>query len=297
MINITMKKLITVLAAIALTLTATAANPIIKNLGENKYLIEAGERTMVVNAAQGGKIISFQCQGKEVLSLSTFPESFGSTFWTSPQKEWNWPPVPEFDKQAYTVEMTDESLVLTSNLSAKLKYRIRKEFSVNAKNNSIDVTYSIINQSDETRKVAPWEITRVPNSGIVFFDAPLQQITPSNLMPFQSAYGVSWYQIDVAQQNRKINTDGKGWLAYLNNGLLMVKAFQDLNPSQFAPEEAEIQVYVNRGKTYVELESQGAYTELKPGESLSWTVHWYLIPCQKNNISKTVLKKVKKIIK
>ena len=116
-------------------------------------------------------------------------------------------------------------------------------------------------------------------------------------MPFQSAYGISWYQIDVANQNRKVNADGKGWLAYLNNNLLMVKKFQDLSPSQPAPEEAEIQVYVNRGKTYVELESQGAYTELKAGESLSWTVKWYLTPCQKKAPSKSVLKKVKKMVK
>ncbi|MBR3532130.1 MAG: hypothetical protein IKN83_12295 [Bacteroidaceae bacterium] len=292
-----MKKFVTLLAIFALMVTATAANPVIKNLGENKYIIENGDLSMIVNGAGGGKILSFQYQGQEVLSQSTFPESFGSTFWTSPQKEWNWPPVQEFDKQPYTVEQKETSLVMTSNVSAKLNYRIKKEFCVDAKNNSIDVIYTIINESSETRKVAPWEITRVPNEGIVFFDAPTSQITPSDLMPFHSAYGISWYQIDVANQNRKINADGKGWLAYLNNGLLMVKKFQDLTPSQPAPEEAEIQVYVNRGKTYVELESQGAYTELKAGESLTWTVKWYLTPCQKKAPSKAVLKKVKKLIK
>ena len=292
-----MKKYVTLLAAIAMVVTATAANPVIRDLGENKFIIETGDLSMVVNGAGGGKILSFQYQGQEVLSQSTFPESFGSTFWTSPQKEWNWPPVPEFDKQPYTVEVKETSLVMTSNMSAKLNYRIRKEFRADTESNSIDVTYTIINESNETRKVAPWEITRVPNDGIVFFDAPTNQITPSDLMPFQSAYGISWYQIDVANQNRKVNADGKGWLAYLNNNLLMVKKFQDLSPSQPAPEEAEIQVYVNRGKTYVELESQGAYTELKAGESVSWTVKWYLTPCQKKSPSKSVLKKVKKLIK
>jgi len=49
-----------------------------------------------------------------------------------------------------------------------------------------------------------------------------------------------------------------------------------LTPEQAAPGEAEIQVYVNQGKTYIEIESQGAYTALAPGESLSWTVRWYL---------------------
>ncbi|MBO7598957.1 MAG: hypothetical protein J6T70_18125 [Bacteroidales bacterium] len=52
--------------------------------------------------------------------------------------------------------------------------------------------------------------------------------------------------------------------------------FPDLKPSDPAPDEAEIQVYVNQGDTYVELESQGAYTTLKPGKKLDWTVRWYL---------------------
>ena len=292
-----MKRLVTLLATVVCLTTASAANPVIKNLGESKYVIETGDLSLTINGAGGGKILSFKYKDTEVISQSTFPESFGSTFWTSPQKEWNWPPVQEFDKQPYTVEEKGNSLVMTSNVSARLKYRIRKEFSVDAKSNAFVVTYSIINESGETRKVAPWEITRVPNEGLIFFDAPADQITPANLMPFKSEFGISWYQTDEANQNRKINADGKGWLAYLNNGLLMVKKFQDLNTSQPAPEEAEIQVYVNRGKSYIELESQGAYTELKAGESLNWTVKWYLTPYEGAAPSKALLKKVKKLIK
>ena len=292
-----MKRLVTLLATVVCLTTASAANPIIRNLGESKYSIEVGDLFMTINAGGGGKILSFKYKDVEVISQSTFPESFGSTFWTSPQKEWSWPPVQEFDKQPYTVEEKGNSLVMTSNVSARLKYKIRKEFSVDAKSNAIVVTYSIINDSGETRKVAPWEITRVPNEGLIFFDAPTDQITPADLMPFKSEFGISWYQTDEANQNRKINADGKGWLAYLNNGLLMVKKFQDLNASQPAPEEAEIQVYVNRGKSYIELESQGAYTELKAGESLDWTVKWFLTPYEGAAPSKALLKKVKKLVK
>lgn len=292
-----MKKFATLCLAIVCMTNAMAANPTIKNLGDFKYCIEVGDLSMTINGAGGGKILSFKYKDTEVISQSTFPESFGSTFWTSPQKEWNWPPVQEFDKQPYTVEEKGASLVMTSNVSARLKYRIRKEFSIDAKKNAIVVNYSIINESGETRKVAPWEITRVVNEGLIFFDAPTDQITPADLMPFQSAFGISWYQTDEASQNRKINADGKGWLAYLNNGLLMVKKFQDLNASQPAPEEAEIQVYVNRGKSYIELESQGAYTELKAGESLSWTVQWFLTPYEGDAPSKALLKKVRKMVK
>lgn len=276
---------------------AIAGEPIIKN-SDAKYSIQMNDLTMTIDS-KGGKILSFKYKDAEVISQIRFPEAFGSTFWTSPQKEWNWPPVPEYDKQPYTVEVKGASLVMKSNVSPRLKYSIMKEFVPDAKENAIIINYTITNESDETRKVAPWEVTRVQNGdGLIFFDADVAKITPPNLMDFKEEYGAAWYQPDVTNQNRKINADGKGWLAYATNGLLLVKKFQDLEPSQPAPNEAEIQVYVNRGKAHIELESQGAYTTLEPGKSLTWTVRWYLVPFDGAiTPSKALLKKVKKLVK
>ncbi len=276
---------------------AIAGEPIIKN-SDAKYSIQMNDLTMTIDS-KGGKILSFKYKDAEVISQIRFPEAFGSTFWTSPQKEWNWPPVPEYDKQPYTVEVKGASLVMKSNVSPRLKYSITKEFVPDAKENAIIINYTITNESDETRKVAPWEVTRVQNGdGLIFFDADVNNITPAGLMDFKEEYGAAWYQPDVTNQNRKINADGKGWLAYATNGLLLVKKFQDLEPSQPAPNEAEIQVYVNRGKAHIELESQGAYTTLEPGKSLTWTVRWYLVPFDGAiTPSKALLKKVKKLVK
>ena len=270
----------------------------IKDVGESKYQLSVGQLTMLIDAAHGGKILSFKHGDTEVISQSRWPESFGSTFWTSPQKEWNWPPVQEYDKQQYEVNSDLGQLTLTSGVNDKLKFRIRKRFVVDNSDNSILVTYTIINEDDKVRKVAPWEITRVPNDGLIFFDAKLDEITPAGMMPFQSAYDAVWYTTDVADQNRKVNADGKGWLAYSNNGLLLIKQFADLDKSEPAPGEAEIQVYVNRGKSYIELESQGAYKELQPKESLSWTVKWQLVPVENGQQpSRKLLNKARKLTK
>ena len=266
--------------------------------GQSQTEVRVGDVTMIVNPEKGAKIMSLKYKDKEIISQSRFPESFGSTFWTSPQKEWNWPPVQEFDKGVYQVEEQAGRIVMTSEVSPKLKYRIRKAFATDDKDNAIVITYSIINESDETRQVAPWEITRVSNDGgVIFFDAPLDGITPAGLMPFKAEYNVVWYQPDEAGQNRKINTDGKGWYGYCNNGVLLLKKFDDLKPSQPAPGEAEIQVYVNRGKTFIELESQGAYTTLQPHEELNWTVRWYVRPVKEAaQPSKKLIKTVKDIL-
>ena len=260
--------------AVAFGVTTTLAQD-----NDGKYTLQNGERTMVIDAAKGGKILSLKYGEREVISQLRWPEAFGSTFWTSPQKEWNWPPVPEYDKRPYTVEQKDGVLTLTSEVSERMKYRIRKAFVVDERDGAFVITYTIINESDEVRRVAPWEITRVQNEGgLIFFEAPVEGITPAGLMDFKDAFGAAWYQTDETNGNRKVNADGKGWLAYYNNGLLLVKQFDDLDASQPAPDEAEIQVYVNRGKAHIELESQGAYTTLQPKEELNWTVRWYLQP-------------------
>ena len=262
--------------------------------------LTVGDVTMTIYPERGGKIMSLKYKGKEIISQTKQAESFGSTFWTSPQKEWNWPPVPEFDKSPYTVEDIPSpkgGFVMTSEVSPRLKYRIRKEFVADPKDGAIVVTYSIINESDEERRVAPWEITRVENKGgLIFFDAPAASITPASLMNFVPKSGAMWYTPDETGENRKINADGKGWLAYCNDGLLMVKKFQDLKAGEPAPDEAEIQVYVNRGKTYIELESQGAYTTLKPQGELSWTVRWYLLPVSDTPTEGELMKTIKKIL-
>lgn len=286
----TKRILLPLAAALAFGCIASAQN--IKTLENDRYSISNGDVTLTVDAARGAKILSFQYQGKEVLSQNQRPNAFGSTFWTSPQAEWNWPPVPEYDSRPYTAAQRNGALILTGQTSEKYKYHITKEFKADPADGAIVVTYSITNDAAVERCVAPWEISRVDNGGVIFFDAPSESITPQGLMPFTFEHGATWYQCDEARANRKINADGNGWYAYANNGLLFVKRFPDIAPTQPAPKEAEIQVYVNVGKTYIELEAQGAYTSLKPGESLSWTSRWYLLPQDTDNTPSAELMKL-----
>ena len=241
------------------------------------YTLTVGNVKMEIDANNGARITSLKLDTTEVLSQINFPNMYGSTFWTSPQKEWNWPPVREHDMAPYEVTEDKGVITMTSPLSEKIPLRIKKRFEVDKKDNCIVVTYTLINEGTEDRKVAPWEITRVLAHGSVYFDADVDAITPAGLMNFVKKDGYAWYDIDhIERQNRKINADGKGWLAFTNGDWILKKKFKDLNPSEPAPEEAEIQVYVNQGDSYVELESQGAYTNLKPGEKLDWAVRWYL---------------------
>ena len=268
-------------------------------LPDNPVTLKSGDVTMVVDVQQGGKVLSLRYADHEVISQLQRPEWFGSTFWTSPQREWNWPPVQEFDKRPYAVDHYDANhLAITSPVSQRLGLRVSKDFRAE-KDGTFLVTYSIKNEGTAARRVAPWEITRVINDdGIIFFDAPIDSIWPADLMTFTNSYGASWYETDEAPQNRKVNANAAGWLAYSADGFLLLKQFQNLRPGEAAPGEAEVQVYVNAGKTYIELESQGAYTLLQPGESLQWAVRWHLAATGDAPLpSKALMKRVKKLMK
>lgn len=294
-----MKKFIVpvVSLAVAACVSACSAGPEIKSLGNELYSISSGELSMTVDAGKGAKILSFKYGDKEIISQLQMFNAFGSTFWTSPQAEWNWPPVAEYDRLPYEVELGSDYMEMKGQVSERFGYSISKKFSADPKHDALVVTYTITNHTDSLRKVAPWEITRVPGDGLIFFEAPSSGIFPAGLMHFEDAYGCSWYAFDESDQNRKVNVNGKGWLAYANDGLVLVKEFDDLADGECAPAEAEIQVYVNQGKTFIELESQGAYTELAPGGSLSYTVRWHLAPAVSEDVSEELLHTVRGLLK
>ena len=285
-------KLHTFLAAAAVFSATALSAQSVQKLDEEKYSVTNGDVTLVVDAAHGAKILSFKLGEQEVIAQKpeppapadgapaprmrfVNPNSYGSTFWTSPQAEWNWPPVPEYDSKPYEAEATADAIVLTGQVS-KYGYRVRKAISADPADGAFIITYSIINESGEVRKVAPWAITRVPNGGYLEFDAKAEDVTPLDLMKVSFGEGPAKLEIDVANQNRKINVDGKGWLKFHDNGLVLTQKFPDIAPEAAAPGEAEIQVYIDARKSFVEIEAQGPYTELQPGEKIDWTVRWYL---------------------
>ena len=297
-------KLNAILAVAALLGTTALSAQTVQKLDDEKYVLSVQDLSMTVDAGHGGKILSFKLGEQEVLAQNPAaapqpaqpgegqprrrffnPNSYGSTFWTSPQAEWNWPPVPEYDNLPYTTEIKDgpvkvadvtiPALFLQGQVS-KYGYRVCKAFTVDPSDLAFVITYSIVNESGETRKIAPWQISRVPNGGFLEFDAKPEGVTPADLMKVTFAEGLATLEVDVADQNRKINVDGKGWLNFRDKGLVLTQRFPDIAQDAAAPGEAEIQVYIDARKSFVEIEAQGPYTELKPGEKLDWTVRWYL---------------------
>lgn len=246
------------------------------------YTFTSGDTVFAVDAAKGGRIVTFALGGRNILTPAKDGQdnNWGSTFWPSPQSDWNWPPPGAIDPGAYSAALEGSTLVLTGGTSPVLGLAATKTFRVAADTGAVTIVYGLVNRGKQARSVAPWEITRVAASGLTFF--PMGDGSPrkgsQDLLGLQRVGDVAWFAYDANVTNeQKVFADGhEGWIAHVDGNLLLVKSFSDTGPAQAAPGEAEIEIYTDAAHTYIEVENQGAYVSLAPGASLQWTVCWFL---------------------
>jgi hypothetical protein len=235
-----------------------------------------------VDPHAGGRVTSLRHGGVEILSgLAVDPDNYGSTFWTSPQSDWGWPPPAEIDRGPYSVDAAGGALTLTGAPHPGLGVRVTKHFSTEPALRAFAMRYVVHNVSNSSKTYAPWEVTRVPPGGLTFFRA---RRSASGALPLDERAGASWFLhgtgILPATGLKAFASDTGGWLAHVHahsqarRGLLYVKRFDEVPRESQAPGEAEIEVYAN--PRYVELEVQGRYATMAPGASATWTVTWYV---------------------
>jgi len=257
---------------------AGSATPQLK---DGRYTISLPHQTLEIDPTVGGRITSLQLSGEEFLTGKEInATNWGSTFWSSPQSAWNWPPPAALDKMPYAASVEKQVLKLVSQPDSLLGYVFTKEISGNPKNLSFSIKYTITNKSTEVQKVAPWEITRVRPQGLTFYPTGLGEKT-GTLAPYtEDKAAVTWFNYQdskIPTTDLKLFADGaEGWLAQVNHDLILVKQFPNVPPGRTAPAEGEIEIYSSQAKNYIEIEQQGSYTELAPGAATTWEVTWYL---------------------
>jgi hypothetical protein len=253
-------------------------------LVDGRYVFRANELELEVNPALGGRITRFSLGGANILTgpevvargEGTLPNMYGSTFWTSPQSTWNWPPETALDSDPLESRLDGDVLSLLSQAGATTGYGVLKRFALDAARERVLIEYVLQNHSG-TQAAAPWEVSRVPKEGLVFF-AAASPATAASTLPSQMIDGIAWLDVQQAPgADSKLFQDGsEGWLAYVYRDLVFIKLFDDVPPADQASGEAEIEIFVSGSYDYVEIEQQGAASLLPVGGSSSWRVTWLL---------------------
>jgi hypothetical protein len=245
------------------------------------YKITVGETELEINPETGGKIASLKVDGKNFLTgREVHPKYWGSSLWPSPQKEWGGSLPPELDDGPYSVRVENDVIKMISGKDSRFGYVFSKEISGDRKKNSFNIKYTITNRSSEVRHVSPWEVTRVHTNGFAFYPkGPGER--RGNLAGFaEDKDGITWFvydEVKIPATHNKFFADGsEGWIAQVNGDVIFIKKFIDVPGDKAAPGESEIEVYADPKKSYVEIEQQGAYEKLNPGDSLVWEVKWFL---------------------
>ncbi len=212
--------------------------------------------------------------------------TYGSSFWPSPQS-WDWPPAIDSASYTHQIDTATSSIVFVSEAvtMGDNTISVEKRFWGDTTLNAVVTQYTVTNSGSNVASFAPWQITRVPANGIVFYpqgdNAPAAQTGPYSPPAIGTVTvdgGIVWYDFTGSDIEGKSVSDGaEGWLAYVADGVLFLKTFPDIPPASQAPGEAEVEVYVAPGDTYIELEPQGAMADVAAGgTSEPWQVHWYL---------------------
>jgi len=247
---------------------------------QDRYVLEFENLLFDCNEAYGGRITAFELEGTNVLTGTEVDgNNFGSTFWTSPQSEWGWPPPAEIDQVQYTSEVIENAVVLTGPPSPQLNVRVTKRFTADLVKRAIVLQYTVENTGSDPKSLAPWEVSRVHPGGLTFFPTGETTFGSGNFQPLstEEAIGITWFKHDpeLINADQKLLADGReGWIAHVTDDLVFIKTFPDGPANQCAPTEGEIEIYANQ--RYVEVEQQGAYQQVAPQAKISWTVTWYL---------------------
>src|SRR5262249_30269718 len=78
--------------------TDGAPGPVMPVQRNGRWALDFGDLSFEVDPQIGGRVTTFALASVNLLTgPDVNPDNWGSSFWTSPQSVWNWPPPPQID--------------------------------------------------------------------------------------------------------------------------------------------------------------------------------------------------------
>ena len=242
----------------------------------------------------GGRLALLRYQGVDlVLPPDRVAGFYGDTFWPSPQSLFDWPPPSVLDAEPYEVLVdSPTALVMRSAPDPEYGLQVRKRFALT--DDAVSIDFTVWNTWDRPHAIAPWQITRTPRDGLLVW-APGEPFTDDDRLRKEAEDPGCWYVHSASPRvlpeltrwhelaviaasdvprKCKLFTDAHGWLAHVHDATLFLRTFPDLTSEQMAPRQAELELFFDPERDYLELENQGPFQELASGGRLDYAVQW-----------------------
>jgi len=247
------------------------------------YRLEFGSYRFVVDPTQGARVTEFSLGGTDLI-IPVFEAgealSGGSTFWTSPQADWSWPPIEAIDRSAYTPTVTGSTIDLLGGTGTvgTSTVHVEKSFTADLSAEAVDLVYEIHNEGSGAASLAPWEVSRLARGGLTFW--PGAKAPGAGIRwDFEPTLleGVYWWD-DAATAaadllDHKVSSDGEeGWVAHVDGDLLFVKTWTPVATADIALDHGEVELYLGDG--FIELEVQGPLAAIPAAGSSTFNVRW-----------------------
>jgi len=233
--------------------------------------------SLTVDPQLGGRITSLTLNGKEVLKTSRdeLNLQWGSTAWTSPQSDWEWPPIATFDSEPFTMDQPREHvLLLESARDSATLLRMIKRITLGP-DSDVGITYWITNEGGSSVQVAAWENTRLPYAGYIEFQSDSlrgdQDTLPVSVV--DSTYVIHFD--DRHTERQKVFADlATDSVTYYGNGIRFCKYTAITNLFHTPPGQAPLEVYFDPAAGFMEFELHGYYRRIEPKASADLRVRW-----------------------
>ena len=240
--------------------------------------LTGGRTSLTVDPEYGARITSLKYDGREILQTERDSAGyrFGSTVWTSPQSEWNWPPPATYDTGPYrVVRLRDNVYVFTSGVDDATGFSIEKRVQM-TDSGEIGLRYRVTNESGSPAGVAAWEVTRLPYRGRVEFyvsDTVWSTVAPLPVT-FADDVGTITFDATHREAQKVFATLLDTAVRYYVDDLVFTKQTVITGGNQVAEGQAPLEVFLDPVNQFAEFELQGGYYRLEPGQQAELRTKW-----------------------
>lgn len=231
----------------------------------------------------------------------------GHEVWIGPQREWwvhqdlnparaaakaTWPPDPWLSLAKYTlVDRQPDAITLDSPASPVSGVQLRKRYALVAERpDSLRLEAEATNHSGKMAGRDIWFNTRVPAHTRAYVPVARQEdmrIEPAGALQTTLAGGLLSLDLpgagQAARKGKLFVQPAHGWVAAFRDGQALVIRFAHQPRAAIHPAQGQVELYQDSdpgtpGKGMLEIEVHAPYVELAPGQAMSASELWTVLP-------------------